>query len=61
MQPLRQIKKKANHAIIREGAQKINQMTRHVGVNRYEKEKSKYSLTFDDLHQNALQGILVPE
>ena len=34
---------------------------RHVGVNRNTKLHQKYSLTFDYLHQNALQGILVPQ
>ena len=31
------------------------------GVSKSQKQRYKYSLTFDDLHQNVLPGIPVPQ
>jgi hypothetical protein len=46
------------------GAQSPKRLTRYPQycvVNISQKLHYKYSLTFDDLHQNALPGIPVPE
>ena len=48
------LRKKQTMQLSENGAQKTNRYIRHVGVNRNQKYHSKYSLTFDDLHQNAL-------
>ena len=66
MQPLCQISKikyekskPCNN--LRRRSEQSSQNSRHVVVNINHKCHAKYSLTFDDLHQNALQGIPGPQ
>ena len=66
MQPLCQISKKlygkskpCNN--LRRRSEKLSQISHHVVVNINHKLHAKYSLTFDDLHQNALPGIPGPQ
>jgi hypothetical protein len=56
------VTEKAHHAIIltqRSGTKTSRTDTRHVVESTEVRSSMKYSLTFDDLHRNALTGIPV--
>ena len=69
MQPLCQISKKLygkstpcnNLSTVLRDKNKPYRFPPCCGVNRSQKSHYKYSLTFDNLHQNALPGIPVPQ